>query len=96
MKSFFYLTGTDPKSVLCAFFKQGQCTKGNKCKFSHDLSLERKGEKRSLYVDMRDDGEENDTMENWDEQKLAEVVEKKHGGDEKQKPTTDIVSSVTL
>lgn len=47
--------GVDPKSVVCAFFKQGQCTKGDKCKFSHDLSLERKCEKRSLYVDGRDD-----------------------------------------
>lgn len=47
--------GVDPKSVLCAFFKQGQCTKGDKCKFSHDLALERKCEKRSLYVDERDD-----------------------------------------
>lgn len=82
--------GADPKTVLCAFFKQGQCTKGNKCKFSHDLTIERKAEKRSLYVDMRD-GDEEDTMENWDEQKLAEVVEKKHGEAEKKMPTTDIV-----
>ena len=51
----FYL-GADPKSVLCAFFKSGSCGKGNKCKFSHDLSLERKGEKRSVYVDERDQG----------------------------------------
>ncbi len=47
--------GADPKSVLCLFFKQGQCTKGDKCKFSHDLSLEGKVEKRSMYVDSRDD-----------------------------------------
>lgn len=38
---------------------------------------------------MRDDEEE--TMENWDVQKLAEVVEKKHGEAEKKMPTTDIV-----
>lgn len=87
-----FLSGADPKSVVCAFYKQGQCTKGNKCKFSHDLAMERKGEKRSLYVDMRDD-DEDDNMENWDEQKLAEVVEKKHGEDEKKRPTTDIVSN---
>lgn len=80
--------GIDPKSVLCAFFKQGQCTKGDKCKFSHDLSLERKAEKRSMYVDMRD-GE--DTMENWDEEKLKEVVEKKHGEQERKMPPTDII-----
>ena len=46
--------GADPKSVLCLFFKQGQCTKGDKCKFSHDLSLENKTEKRSIYIDSRD------------------------------------------
>lgn len=46
--------GADPKSVLCVFFKQGMCTKGDKCKFSHDMSLERKSEKRSVYVDSRD------------------------------------------
>ncbi len=45
----------DPKSVVCAYFKQGLCGKGDKCKYSHDLNLERKGEKRSLYVDSRDD-----------------------------------------
>ena len=80
--------GTDPKSVLCAFFKQGQCTKGDRCKFSHDLALERKAEKRSMYCDMRDD---DDTMENWDEEKLKEVVEKKHGEAERKMPPTDIV-----
>ena len=51
--------GADPKSVLCAFYKQGLCGKGDKCKFSHNLSVERKGEKRSLYTDMRDDELEN-------------------------------------
>uniref|UniRef100_H2SHR5 Zinc finger CCCH domain-containing protein 15 n=1 Tax=Takifugu rubripes TaxID=31033 RepID=H2SHR5_TAKRU len=83
--------GVDPKSVLCAFFKQGQCTKGDKCKFSHDLSVERKCEKRSLYVDERDEELEKDTMDNWDEKKLEEVVNKKHGEAEKKKPKTQIV-----
>ncbi|CAG9856255.1 unnamed protein product [Phyllotreta striolata] len=81
--------GADPKTILCAFFKQGQCGKGDKCKFSHDLTIERKAEKRSLYFDMRDDGEE-ETMENWDEAKLLEVIEKKHGGKGKM-PTTEII-----
>jgi len=91
---FYYITnklGADPKSVLCAFFKQGQCAKGSKCKFSHDLATEKKAEKRSMYVDLRD-GEENDTMENWDEDKLKEVVNKKHGETDKKHPSTDIVS----
>ncbi|XP_031695768.1 zinc finger CCCH domain-containing protein 15 [Anarrhichthys ocellatus] len=85
--------GVDPKSVLCAFFKQGQCTKGDRCKFSHDLTMERKCEKRSLYVDKRDDELDKglDTMENWDEKKLEEVIAKKHGEAEKKKAKTQIV-----
>jgi len=79
--------GTDPKSVLCAFHKQGLCTKGDRCKFSHDLNLERKAEKRSVYVDMRDD----ENMENWDEEKLKEVVAKKHAEADMKKPKTDII-----
>ena len=43
------IPGADPKSVLCAFYKQGLCTKGDKCKFSHDLTMGRKAEKRSVY-----------------------------------------------
>uniref|UniRef100_A0A1L8DD66 Zinc finger CCCH domain-containing protein 15 n=1 Tax=Nyssomyia neivai TaxID=330878 RepID=A0A1L8DD66_9DIPT len=87
--------GTDPKSVVCVFFKQGQCTKGDKCKFSHDLTVERKVEKRSLYVDMRDDNEVEDSMENWNDEKLQEVVDKKHGK-EKRMPTTDIICKYFL
>lgn len=43
---------------------------------------------------MRDDGDEEDTMENWDEQKLIEVIEKKHG--KGKMPTTDIVCSINV
>ncbi|XP_077437561.1 zinc finger CCCH domain-containing protein 15 isoform X1 [Vanacampus margaritifer] len=88
--------GVDPKSVLCAFYKQGQCTKGDKCKFSHDLSMERKGEKKSVYVDERDEELEKDTMDNWDEKKLEEVVNKKHGEAEKKKSKTQIVCKFFL
>ncbi|XP_008298451.1 zinc finger CCCH domain-containing protein 15 isoform X2 [Stegastes partitus] len=88
--------GVDPKSVLCAFFKQGHCAKGDKCKFSHDLSMERKCEKRSVYVDERDEDLEKDTMENWDEKKLEEVVNKKHGEAEKKKAKTAIVCKYFL
>lgn len=52
--------------------------------------MERKAEKRSLYVDGRDnDDKGEDSMDNWDEAKLKEVVEKKHG--ESKTPTTTIV-----
>ncbi|KAL4189408.1 hypothetical protein AMTRI_Chr08g206920 [Amborella trichopoda] len=46
--------GVDPKSILCEFFKVGQCAKGFKCKFSHDLNVQRKGEKIDIYSDKRD------------------------------------------
>lgn len=88
--------GTDPKSVVCAFFKQGNCGKGAKCKFSHDLSVERKTEKRSIYCDMRDVDADGETMENWSEAKLTEVVNKKHGGKEKTMPTTTIICKYFL
>lgn len=47
--------GVDPKTVLCAFFKAGTCEKGNKCKFSHDLDVGRKVEKKNLYEDSREE-----------------------------------------
>ena len=50
------LIGVDPKSILCEFFKVGQCAKGFKCKFSHDLNVQRKGEKIDIYSDKRDQG----------------------------------------
>jgi hypothetical protein len=46
--------GVDPKSVVCEFFRHGQCTKGFKCKFSHDLNVERKSAKIDLFTDQRD------------------------------------------
>lgn len=47
--------GVDPKTVLCAFFKAGTCEKGSKCKFSHDMNVERKVEKKNLYEDGREE-----------------------------------------
>ncbi|KAJ8587009.1 hypothetical protein M405DRAFT_864132 [Rhizopogon salebrosus TDB-379] len=79
--------GVDPKTVLCAFYKAGNCEKGNKCKFSHDLNVGRKVEKKNLYEDSRED-KMQDTMENWDEEKLRNVVLSKHGN---PRTTTDIV-----
>ncbi|KAJ3669149.1 hypothetical protein LUZ60_011099 [Juncus effusus] len=78
--------GVDPKSILCEFFKHGQCTKGHKCKFSHDLNIQRKGEKIDIYTDKRD----KDTMEDWDQETLEKVVESKNKEYNKNKPT-DIV-----
>ncbi|OAF70462.1 Zinc finger CCCH domain-containing protein 15 [Intoshia linei] len=45
------------KNILCLFFKNGKCSKGKKCKFSHDLSQIRKSEKRSVF---EDDAKDND------------------------------------
>ncbi|EER33344.1 hypothetical protein CTRG_02162 [Candida tropicalis MYA-3404] len=80
--------GVDPKSILCEFFKNGVCTKGNKCKFSHDPNVGRKVAKKDLYTDSREEEKENDTMDNWDEEKLRKVILSKHGN---PKTTTDIV-----
>merc|ERR1712141_617564 len=79
--------GVDPKSVFCAFFKQGLCKKGDKCKFSHDPSVEGKAAKRNLYADNRDEEAEN--MDEWDEEKLDEVIKKKHGSEKSN--ATDII-----
>ncbi|GMM35326.1 Tma46 protein [Saccharomycopsis crataegensis] len=46
--------GVDPRSVLCVLFKEGKCTKGARCKFSHDMNVGRKSEKRDIYTDPRD------------------------------------------
>ncbi|GAV63718.1 hypothetical protein CFOL_v3_07236 [Cephalotus follicularis] len=75
--------GVDPKSILCEFFKAGLCTKGFKCKFSHDLNVQRKGEKIDIYSDKRDE----DTMEEWDQEKLEQVVESKKTEYNQNKPT---------
>uniref|UniRef100_A0A8C2N4U6 ZC3H15/TMA46 family C-terminal domain-containing protein n=1 Tax=Cricetulus griseus TaxID=10029 RepID=A0A8C2N4U6_CRIGR len=49
-----------------------------KCKFTRDLTLKRKCEKRSVYIDARGEELDNDIMDNWDEKKLEAVVNKKH------------------
>lgn len=83
--------GVDPKSILCEFFKAGQCAKGFKCKFSHDLNIQRKGEKIDIYSDTRDEG----TMEDWDQETLEKVVESKKNEYNQNKPT-DIVCKFFL
>uniref|UniRef100_A0A914XSM4 C3H1-type domain-containing protein n=1 Tax=Panagrolaimus superbus TaxID=310955 RepID=A0A914XSM4_9BILA len=87
----------DPKSVLCVFFKQGLCQKGNKCKFSHDLATQQKTAKRNLYVDIREKKEDGETNEDWDQQQLTEVAEKKHGDADRKRPNqTEIVCKYFL
>ncbi|CAI5740363.1 unnamed protein product [Peronospora farinosa] len=85
--------GTDPKSVLCAFFKAGVCTKGNRCKFSHDLMVGKKAAKIDLYTDSRAE-KEADQMDTWDQEKLEEVVNEKHH--EKNAKQTEIVCKYFL
>jgi len=79
-------SGVDPKTVFCAFFKQNLCKKGDRCKFSHDPEVERKAAKRNIYQA----AEPEENMDEWDEDKLAEVVAKKHGS-EKPSNATDII-----
>lgn len=83
--------GVDPKTVVCIFYKKGNCEKGRKCKFAHDLAIERKTEKRNLYTDSREDEEDKkktETSADWDEDKLRTVVLSKKGN---QQTTTDKV-----
>lgn len=83
--------GVDPKTVVCIFYKKGNCEKGKKCKFSHDLEVERKVEKKNLYQDTRaeeDETKKQETSADWDEEKLRSVVLSKKGN---QKTTTDKV-----
>ncbi|WVF66222.1 hypothetical protein IAT40_000962 [Kwoniella sp. CBS 6097] len=82
--------GTDPKTVLCVFFKAGHCEKGSKCKFSHDRNVERKVDKLNIYEDTRDKEKDKktDLMETWDEEKLRNVVNQ---NEKKQTNATDIV-----
>ena len=64
---------------------------GKRCKFSHDPAVERKTAKKDLYSDDREgegDAKEKDTMNNWDEEKLRQVVTSKHGNPQ---TTTDKV-----
>ena len=75
--------GVDPKMVLCAMFKIGNCNKGARCKFSHDLTIGRRVEKKDLYSE-----KEEDTMDQWDEEKLRSVIFSKHGN---LRTTTDKV-----
>ncbi|KAJ3002568.1 hypothetical protein HKX48_002254 [Thoreauomyces humboldtii] len=85
--------GVDPKTILCSYFKAGQCQKGPRCKFSHDLNIDRKAVKADLYTDARAD---DPTMDTWDQAKLEQAVNEKHSvANNKNKPT-DIVCKFFL
>lgn len=81
--------GVDPKSVVCEFWRAGQCKKGASCKYAHDLAVERKGPKINLYEDQRD-GKEEEGMEDWTQEELEKAIAQKHG-DEKTQNKTNIV-----
>eukprot|EP00026_Physarum_polycephalum_P009932 Phypoly_transcript_10070.p1 GENE.Phypoly_transcript_10070~~Phypoly_transcript_10070.p1 ORF type:complete len:363 (+),score=111.53 Phypoly_transcript_10070:49-1137(+) len=79
--------GVDPKSIVCEYFKVGQCTKGHKCKYSHDLKVEMKSAKIDIYTDRR---AAEDTMDSWDDAKLNQVVADKRTEANKNLKTTII------
>ncbi|KAG5519432.1 hypothetical protein PMAC_002059 [Pneumocystis sp. 'macacae'] len=94
--------GVDPKSILCQYYKQGFCDKGKKCKFSHNLDVEKKSEKKDIYTDSRQIplnldssyiNRKDDTIDMWDDEKLQSVVLSKHGN---PKTTTTIVCKFFL
>lgn len=79
--------GVDPKTIACAFFKAGQCTKkGNSCKFSHDQEIcfgkkKAVGNKIDLTVDveaMKAAGKkEEEEIAITDPEELQKAIEKK-------------------
>lgn len=87
----------DPSQQICEYFKAGLCAKGKKCKFSHDLGND-KNQYIDLYTDQREtgtaaDSKENDTMDNWDQEKLEKVVNQNQG---RYKNQTEIVCKFFL
>lgn len=50
----FFLIVLDPKFIICPMFKQGMCSKGKKCKNSHDMSVDQaKKNAIDIYADPR-------------------------------------------
>ena len=77
--------GTDKKTILCEFFKHGCCAKSaEKCAFSHDLAINEKLAKRSLFENV-------DSIDEWDQRKLEAVIKKKHGMEENTNNETNII-----
>jgi len=76
----------DPKMKVCAYFKQGLCQKGKKCKYSHDLKLE-KTENIDIYTDQRVQMDEEENNKDWDATKLQSVVSAQESKYKNQNPT---------
>lgn len=82
--------GVDPKSFVCELFKRGLCTRGDRCKYSHDLTLGSKTKQKiDLYTDKRDVASTKDNgMENWDQTTLETVVNSKRSAQNRANKTT--------
>eukprot|EP00013_Stygamoeba_regulata_P015787 CAMPEP_0177681058 /NCGR_PEP_ID=MMETSP0447-20121125/30506_1 /TAXON_ID=0 /ORGANISM="Stygamoeba regulata, Strain BSH-02190019" /LENGTH=408 /DNA_ID=CAMNT_0019190435 /DNA_START=108 /DNA_END=1334 /DNA_ORIENTATION=- len=76
----------DPKTVLCQFFVRGMCTRGDKCKFSHDPAVGRKAAKLSLHHDRQAENASKN-FEDWSQSELADVIDQKHGAANTNMPT---------
>mmetsp|Transcript_41278 Transcript_41278/g.78898 ORF Transcript_41278/g.78898 Transcript_41278/m.78898 type:complete len:449 (-) Transcript_41278:291-1637(-) len=89
--------GTDPKTVLCEFFRYNCCSKNMMtCKFSHDLQIARKvaeGKQRDIYERKK---QEEEGMENWDQDTLEKCIQNKHGSETNQNNPTTIVCKYFL
>ena len=79
--------GVDPKTVLCEFFKHGCCPKSaDRCKYSHQLDIATRQQKRSVF-----DMPSEDSIEMWDQKKLEAVIARKHGQELNQNNETTII-----
>lgn len=84
----FNAQANDPNAKpICQFFKANLCSKGKKCKFSHDLnqgggSTNQNSQKINIFKDTRDD-DNVEKMEDWGAKELDEAVnfnQKKYNG----------------
>jgi len=66
--------GEDSKTILCAFFKEGVCKKGDNCIYSHDMNVNFNQGALDIYTDLRDVNMNNEETEI---NKIAEEKDKK-------------------
>lgn len=79
------------KEILCEFFKQGKCTKGFRCKFSHDLLIERKVEQKKKAA--AKEAALKKTMDDMTQMELEDTIRRKMRARDNQ---TDIVCNYFL